>query len=130
MGEQQDAKTLFIVDDEPGFRTFIATAAGREGWKVVEFSLASEMIAALRTHPAPALIFVDLHMPGKDGTELLMESEMREQVPNVPIYVITGGMAVNATAAKLIGKGLGLNVVETVFKPVRVQKIKEILASH
>ncbi|MDV7144246.1 response regulator [Tropicimonas sp. TH_r6] len=130
MDNGQDGKTLFIVDDEPGFRSYIAMAAGREGWTVVEFPDAREMIGSLKALSTPDLIFVDLHMPGKDGTELLMESEMREQVPNVPIYVITGGMAANATAAKLIGKGLGLNVVETVFKPLKVQKIKEILARH
>src|SRR5207342_3719778 len=58
---------IWIVDDDRSVRFVLATALRDEGYDVDGFENAADALAALRTRPAPDLLFTDVRMPGDDG---------------------------------------------------------------
>ena len=73
-------KTIYIVDDEPGFLQVLGLLLRRldPSWHVFEFSLPSQALAAVRQSP-PHLILSDHEMPEMNGSELL--DQIREISP-------------------------------------------------
>jgi CheY-like chemotaxis protein len=63
-------RTLIIADDEPSNRLLVRATVGEEGFNVVEASDGDEawsLIQELR----PALVLMDVRMPGRSGLEVL-----------------------------------------------------------
>lgn len=71
---------ILIVDDDPQIRETLSIAIEREGWVVIQ---ASDGRAALR-HAAreePALIVLDVGLPGMDGLEICRKIRGNSDVP-------------------------------------------------
>jgi FixJ family two-component response regulator len=80
--------TVFLVDDEPEFRSSIARLLRSEGLASRGYSSGSEFLAAFDPE-APGCLVLDLAMPGLDGIELqriLHENRDRE----IPIVFLSG----------------------------------------
>ncbi|MCZ7586305.1 MAG: response regulator [Deltaproteobacteria bacterium] len=82
------AARVLVVDDDDTMRGLIARVLEREG---LQTTLAPDGDAALEAAGTQRfdLIVTDIHMPGKDGLELLME--LRRRAENVPVIAVSGG---------------------------------------
>ncbi|MFN9746842.1 MAG: response regulator [Betaproteobacteria bacterium] len=69
---------VLLVDDSEPDRLFASIVLGRSGWplEVREFESAADALAALETAPRPpAIILLDINMPGMDGFAFLRAFE-------------------------------------------------------
>lgn len=82
--------TVLLVEDDPTVRTLVGRILRRIGCQVEEAESAEGAIACLEdpTMPAPALLFLDVRLPGMNGVELARH--LRERFPAVPVLFISG----------------------------------------
>jgi two-component system response regulator BaeR len=79
------SQELFIVDDEPELAALVADYARASGFTPVLFAGGAQALAALRSS-TPALVVLDLMLPGLDGLSLCRA--LRE-FSDVPVVMVT-----------------------------------------
>jgi two-component system response regulator BaeR len=75
---------LFIVEDEPELAALVADYAAAAGYRATVFGDGALALAAIRRQ-APALVVLDLMLPGLDGLSLCREVRRFSQVPIVMV---------------------------------------------
>jgi CheY-like chemotaxis protein len=81
-------KAILVVDDEPAILDMIAELLGYEGYQVVTTSQGSAALAHAK-HDPPALILLDLMMPGMSGWQLIAALKASPQTRAIPIVVLS-----------------------------------------
>jgi FixJ family two-component response regulator len=79
--------TIYIVDDEEAVRDALGVVLTMEGYRVEGFGDGESFLAATR-RTTPAAVFLDVHMPGRTGLEVL--GALSAQTYDAPIFVISG----------------------------------------
>ena len=80
--------TVVVVDDAPVFRQLVATVLGQAGYRVREAGTAEEALG-LAAEERPALVLLDVVLPGLSGYELCRR--LREQFGSaLPIIFVSG----------------------------------------
>ncbi|MDR3414887.1 MAG: EAL domain-containing response regulator [Nevskia sp.] len=116
---------LLILDDELGMSTYIGMVARDRGWTVETSGTSGEFQAHFRTR-APDAIVLDLQLGGSsDGVEQLRF--LNRQGFTGSIALISGFDARVLASARQVGESLGLAVIATLTKPIRVARIREVL---
>lgn len=82
-----DAGDVLVVDDDPGTRELVSRSLRRVGFTTVEAANGEEALLRARV-VSPAMVVLDLLMPGMDGFEVLRN--LRAEGNDVPILVLTG----------------------------------------
>ncbi len=85
---------LLLVDDDPTLLSILARRMAREGYEVRTASSGTQALTMLEQR-WPALLIVDLMMPGMDGSELCARVK---RIADLPIIVLS---AVDASEAKV-----------------------------
>jgi len=80
-----EAPTILLADDDGDLRAVYALCLRRAGYGVVEAADGREAIAAVRAH-RPALMLLDLWMPGLNGFEVL--GRLRDEPHAMPMRVV------------------------------------------
>jgi DNA-binding response OmpR family regulator len=81
---------VVVVDDDPATRDVLRRTLGREGWTVAEAEDGYEALALLeRSTPPPAVVVLDLMMPGMDGFQVLEAIRRSGTWREVPVVVVT-----------------------------------------
>jgi len=78
---------VLVVDDDPDTRALVCRSLRNEGFEVAEARNGDEALLRMRVSP-PALLILDLVMPGRDGFDVLREA--RAEGMQVPVVVLTG----------------------------------------
>jgi DNA-binding NarL/FixJ family response regulator len=79
---------VLVVDDEPDFRSFVATLLERMSLPVVEVSTGAEAVAVARRE-RPALVVADVRLPDISGLELCRE--LHELLgAELPVILVSG----------------------------------------
>ncbi|MBV5266766.1 response regulator transcription factor [Pinisolibacter aquiterrae] len=84
---QKTDQTIYIVDDEPAVRDALAVVFEMEGFTVVGFETGDAFLEAAKNHQ-PACVFLDVHMPGRSGLDIL-KALNADHYP-APIFIISG----------------------------------------
>jgi signal transduction histidine kinase/DNA-binding response OmpR family regulator/PAS domain-containing protein len=79
---------VLVVDDDPKTREMLRRTLQKAGWTVVEAGNGCEALEALET-AKPALVLLDLMMPGMDGFEVLERLRGDEKWREVPVIIVT-----------------------------------------
>ena len=115
---------LLLIDDEPALEEFVAKAAQYCGYEpIVTNHEASfrDQFAARR----PAMVVLDLGMPGMDGVELLRF--LADEEYRGPVLIISGFDRRVLESAFRLGGALGLEMVGPIEKPARLEELEDIL---
>jgi len=112
---------LLIIDDEEDIGDLISEIAKSQGFDTKVLTSA-ENIAQVLSEFAPDLIMQDLLMPGTDGVELLRI--FADQAKDVQVCLMSGSDARVLSGARRLGSAHGLNIIETLEKPLEVGKLK------
>jgi len=79
-------ETVLIVDDEAGIRHLLRRQLSREGYRCEEADGYEQAMGVL-SDTTVALVFLDVRMPGKSGTELL--PEIKSVYPDTAVIMAT-----------------------------------------
>jgi CheY-like chemotaxis protein len=93
-------KAILVVDDEPAILDMIAELLGYEGYQVITTSQGSVALARAKADP-PALILLDLMMPGMSGWQMIAALKASPQTRAIPIVVLSARRDLPAIAKEL-----------------------------
>ena len=112
--------TVLVAEDDPGVRELIRTALSLAGYEVLVAADGEEAWRILQEQPAQALV-ADLHLPGRDGLELVADVRRDRRLRGLAVVVVTGGPAVGSAAAEVGADGV-------VQKPFTIAEITDAVA--
>ena len=110
---------VLVVDDDPSVREIIRHFLVREGFDVVTAKDGEEGLALARKHH-PALITLDVIMPGLDGWAVLRELKSSPELAGIPVLMLT--------IMDEQDKGIALGASEYLNKPIDRKRFSEVLA--
>jgi excisionase family DNA binding protein len=86
-GGRTSGPLVLVVDDDPRLREFVRVNLELEGYSVREASSAEDALDAIEDQ-APALVLLDVVMPGIDGWQMLQR--MQERHGSIPVIMFSG----------------------------------------
>ena len=117
-----DKQRILLVDDDRNISHLIRLYLEKEGFEVCEAARGDEGLAAFRRQ-APALVLLDVMLPGVDGLEVLREIR---KTSKIPVIMLT---AKDETFDKVLGLELGAD--DYITKPFEnkelVARVKAVL---
>lgn len=114
-------RILCIEDNPANMKLMAKLIKKRTGITVSETMMAEEgLMIARKEHPA--LIFMDINLPGMDGYESLKQLKSSPQTCNIPVVAITA----SATTPE-IKRLKGAAFDDFLIKPIKVEKLDELL---
>lgn len=129
--------TVLIIDDSPEALDLARVRLLPEGLSIITASNGDEGLSMALASP-PDLILLDLHMPGRDGFEVLSELRNHALLSHVPVIILSAEEDV-----KTMARGLDLGAVDFVRKPfnafelrarvraaLRTKRLQDLLARY
>ncbi len=116
---------LLLIDDEPTLAEFLASAARESGFNAV-IAVDDEEFRSEFLSERPAMVALDLGMPGMDGVELIRFLANHDY--EAPVLIVSGFDRQILKSAFRLGNALGLTMVGPVEKPVRFEVLQEMLS--
>jgi DNA-binding NtrC family response regulator len=77
---------ILVVDDEKLIRWSLERRLSTAGYAVLTAESGEEALEIVRENP-PDLVLLDIHLPGRDGTDILLD--LREAAPDAQVIMIT-----------------------------------------
>ena len=111
MSEKQ---RILLVDDDPNISHLVRLYLEKEGFDVTESARGDEALEAFRRE-SPALVLLDVMLPGMDGLQVLKEIR---KTSKVPVIMLT---ARDETFDKVLGLELGAD--DYVTKPFETKEL-------
>ncbi|MGI6086253.1 MAG: response regulator [Acetivibrionales bacterium] len=110
-------QTVLVVDDEANIRELIAYNLKTEGFFVEEATTGEEALEAC-VSKKPALVLLDIMLPGMDGLEVCTRLKRDAATSTIPIIMIT---AKSEEVDKVLGLELGAD--DYITKPFGVREM-------
>ena len=116
------AACILVVDDDRSIRDLLGLHLRSAGYEV---KVAEDAIAAgyLVIEQPPDLIVCDVNMPYMDGFEFVTALKADSTLPYIPVIFLT-----SREDGDLRGNELG--AVAYLIKPVRVERLLQVVAQH
>jgi DNA-binding response OmpR family regulator len=115
---------LLLIDDEPALAAYLADAARNCGFEPILTSNDGEFRDAFSAE-RPAIVALDLGMPGMDGVELLRF--LAAEAYRAPVLIVSGFDRRVLDSAFRLGEALGLTMAGPLEKPVRLEELERQL---
>jgi two-component system cell cycle response regulator DivK len=114
---------ILIVEDDPWSRRIVCDLLEMHGHEV----LAAADVAAARTllEAQPALVLLDIHVPGGGGQALLAEIRAREGMAALPVIAFTAS-AMAGDRERFLKEGF----TGYLSKPIDVKEFARAIASY
>lgn len=93
---------ILVVDDEAVLAELVSMALRYEGWTIDTAADGAEALAAARRE-RPDAVVLDVMLPDMNGLEVL--GRLREQIPNLPVLLLTAKDGVEDRIAGLTAGG-------------------------
>ncbi len=116
-------RKVLVIDDDDAFRSLLAEALEREGYRVRVAADGNAAVAVARRE-AFHLVIADMIMPGKDGIETILE--LRHHAPGVRVIAISGGGS--GQGGDYLPLALTLGAVRTLRKPFSREALLQAVA--
>ena len=116
--DRNQAPEILVVDDDSRLCDSIAKLLEAE-FHVWKAHSGRECLHMIELH-APAVILMDLHMPGMDGLNVL--KSLRQNGNELPVIILTAYGSIEAAV-----KGMHLGAIDFIEKPFDSQRLKRTL---
>lgn len=122
---RDDRQTILIIEDEEDIRELVRYNLERERFRVIGAASGEEGLKKALEKP-PALILLDLMLPGKDGLQVCRELKQHSATASVPVVMLTA----KGEESDIV-TGLELGAEDYIVKPfsprVLTARIKAVL---
>jgi len=115
---------VLIVDDSPTTLDLMSAMLRAEGLAVRTADSGQLALAAIAAHP-PALVLLDIRMPGIDGFEVCRRLKADPKTRNIPVIFIS---AANEVEERV--EGFRLGAVDYIAKPVQREECLARIKAH
>ena len=115
---------VLVVDDNPTNLKLVAFVVRSHGYEVDTASDAASALAALRAHK-PAVVLMDLQLPGIDGLELTRTIKSDPAFAGVAIVAVTA-YAMKGDRERALAAGCD----DYVTKPIDTRALPEVIARY
>jgi DNA-binding NtrC family response regulator len=113
---------IMIVDDDPGIRRALHIMLSRAGYRVTQARDGMEALRLWRDSGGD-LVITDLHMPEKNGIEMIIE--LLSHTPGLRIIAMSGGG--QTRRLDLLGDAVLLGAVKTIEKPFTLAEMMDVV---
>ncbi len=97
---------ILLVEDSKDIRDLIVQFYNDEGYRVEVAVDGKEALSILTSaNQLPAVILLDLMMPGMNGFEFKEEQERNSRIADIPVLLMTADPQADARAKKMRAKG-------------------------
>ena len=114
------SQIICIVDDEPAIRETLENVLSDEGYPVMSCE-DSECFYQELEQQTPALVLLDIWLPGTDGMAVL--SRLRETHPDLPVIMMSGHAGIDAAV-----NAIKLGAVDFMEKPLQLEILLDKIA--
>ena len=114
------SKIICVVDDEPAIRETLENVLSDEGYPVMSCE-DSECFYQELEQQTPALVLLDIWLPGTDGMAVL--SRLRETHPDLPVIMMSGHAGIDAAV-----NAIKLGAVDFMEKPLQLEILLDKIA--
>lgn len=114
--QNHPANRILVVDDSPDNVLLVKTILEEEGYDIAQADSGYAALAQIEESP-PDLVLLDIMMPGMDGYEVTRRIRSNEQLPFIPILLIT------AHDQPSVVEGLDLGADDFIRKPVELDEL-------
>ena len=120
----ESQEPILIVDDNTNNLKVLAQSLRSAGW-IVAIAKNGETALKQAVHTPPALILLDVMMPGIDGFETCQRLKANPDTMAIPIIFMT---ALSDTVDKV--KGLSIGAVDYITKPFQAEEVLARVSVH
>jgi DNA-binding response OmpR family regulator len=114
----QQSATVVCIEDEPGVIELIRLILERRGLTVVGAENGAAGLDAIR-QSRPALVLLDLMLPGMDGWEIYRRMKADDMMKRIPVIIVTAkAEGIDEVLAKQVAK-----VDDYIKKPFSLQEL-------
>jgi DNA-binding NtrC family response regulator len=110
---------ILVVDDEPQIRDVLAQSLTRLGYRVRAASNGQEALASVEQEK-PALIILDMYMPGMNGNEVL--KQLRKMMYKNAVILLTASQD-----QQVLKEAWELGVLDVMGKPLDLERLALIV---
>ena len=114
------SQIICVVDDEPAIRETLENVLSDEGYPVMSCE-DSECFHQELEQQTPALVLLDIWLPGTDGMAVL--SRLRETHPDLPVIMMSGHAGIDAAV-----NAIKLGAVDFMEKPLQLEILLDKIA--
>ena len=122
MPKMREAKTVLIIEDEVELRDFAFRALELEGYQVLQAGTGDEGIGLVREN-SPALVLLDLRLPGHDGWWVLEQMKEEPRLSAIPVIVFTASAGIDQRE-----RALSMGVADYLVKPLSIAILRKTVA--
>ena len=119
---------ILIIEDNEKNRKLVRDVLQVKGYNTIESETAEEGLK-LALEKSPALVLMDIQLPGMDGITALKQLQANPQTKSIPVIAITASAMTNNRQAMLAE---GFDGYQS--KPISVKdflgELERVLASH
>ena len=116
--------TIVVVEDEPATLRLVAALLGAKGHRVVPLTDGGTLAATVRAE-RPALVLLDLELPGKDGFALL--EDLRAAPETAPTRVMAFTASASAERERVVAAGFDGLVAKPISPATFAGEIAQLL---
>ncbi len=125
MADVSEVRVLVVDDQEPFRRAMAAVVEATDGFVVVGSVASGEESLVAAAELGPALVLIDVHLPGIDGIEA---SRQLTAMPEGPVVVLLS--TYDEDQFELEGSGAAAYVAKATFGPDRLAEIWDGHGQH
>jgi len=115
---RKTVSTVLVVDDDPIIRRLLQETLTLAGFRVVSTGNGAEVVAMAQQH-APALILLDVLMPGMDGWNVLRSLKQQPELAKIPVVILSN------ISDKVFAFSLG--AADYLQKPINVEVLVPVV---
>ncbi len=118
--------TILVIDDHEDNRRILRDLLTNAGYEIIEALTGEEAVAAAQAH-APALILMDIQLPGIDGYEATRRIKADPALRAIPIIAVTS-YALSGDDQKAYEAGCDAYVAKPFSPRALLAKVREYVA--
>jgi len=116
-------RTILIADDKPSNRELLRTILEHANYIVIE-AVDGEEALSMTVEANPKLVILDIHMPKRDGFDVIKELRNSPELQDLPILALTASASLDEKD-RIINSGFDACLI----KPIGPAKLRDAVAS-